>query len=144
MTDLFTQFDTRLDQAIDEIAQELASGSLTKMSLFDAMKRLYGGSSAEGRWAQRDAYDLLEAGMTRHLLGLSRPVRLDDITALSLLVEQLPTHTVRSEDQIRFQQFSTPADLHRAAPARRHRAGAECGTWCARGQPNDSQTAKPQ
>ena len=42
MTDLFTQFDTRLDQAFDEVALELAGGSLTKMSLFDAMKRLYG------------------------------------------------------------------------------------------------------
>ncbi len=111
MTDLFTPFDTRLDQVIDEVALEIAGGSLTKMTLFDAMKRLHGGSSAEGRWAQRDAYDLLEAGVTRHLLRLPRPVRLDDITALSLLVEQLPTHTVRSEDQIRFQQFSTPADL---------------------------------
>ncbi|WP_196490146.1 hypothetical protein, partial [Erythrobacter donghaensis] len=27
------------------------------------------------------------------------------------LIEALPTHTVRSEDQIRYQQFSTPADL---------------------------------
>lgn len=30
---------------------------------------------------------------------------------MSLLVEQVPTHTARSEDQIRFQQFSAPADL---------------------------------
>lgn len=95
MNDLFAQFDTRIDQAIDEVALELAGGSLTKMSLFDAMKRLYGGSSAEGRWAQRDAYDLLEAGMTRHLLRSPDPMRLDDITALSLLVEQLPSRARR-------------------------------------------------
>lgn len=49
MTDLFTPFDTRLDQVIDEVALEIAGGSLTKMTLFDAMKRLHGGSSAEGR-----------------------------------------------------------------------------------------------
>lgn len=89
MTDLFTQFDTRLDQAIDEVALELASGSLTKMTLFSVMKRLHGSGSAEGRWTQRDAYDLLEAGVTRHLLKSPCPVHLDDITALSLLVEEL-------------------------------------------------------
>lgn len=33
MTDLFTRFDARLDQAFDEVALELASGSLTKVSL---------------------------------------------------------------------------------------------------------------
>ena len=39
MTDLFTPFDSRLDQVIDEVALEIAGGSLTKMTLFDAMKR---------------------------------------------------------------------------------------------------------
>ncbi len=105
MTDLCTQFDTRLDQATYVVALELASGAPTKMSLCETLKRLYGGSSAEGRWAQCDADDFLEAGVTRHMLRSPGPVRLDDITALSLLVEQAPTHTVRSKDQIRFQRL---------------------------------------
>jgi predicted RNA methylase len=42
---------------------------------------------------------------------LNKPQMLHQISEISALIEALPTHTVRSEDQIRFQQFSTPADL---------------------------------
>ena len=74
------------------------------------MEELHGCTSANGTWTQRDAYDLLEAGLTLHLASLG-PIERADIPSISDLVESLPTQTVRSEDQIRFQQFSTPADL---------------------------------
>lgn len=76
------------------------------------MRELYGEGSANGAWSQRDAFDLLEAALTRHMAGLlSKPQMLTQISETSALIEALPTHTVRSEEQIRYQQFSTPADL---------------------------------
>lgn len=111
MTDLLTQFDTRLEHAIDEVAFKVAEGTLTKTLLFESMKRLHGSGSAQGQWVQRDAYDLLEAAVARQLLRSAGSLSLSDIASLSALVDQLPTHTVRSEEQIKFQQFSTPADL---------------------------------
>ena len=65
------------------------------------MTRLDRGSSGEGRRAQPYARDRLEAGMPRYLLRLPGPMRLSENTSSSLPVVQLPTHTVRSEDQIR-------------------------------------------
>ncbi|WP_063612712.1 strawberry notch-like NTP hydrolase domain-containing protein [Aurantiacibacter atlanticus] len=110
MTDLFEQSDHRLKGAIEEVAQNIAGSILSKKSLFAIMEQLHGCTSANGSWTQRDAYDLLEAGLALHLSARSTPL-LEDVPALSELVDSLPTHTVRSEDQIRFQQFSTPADL---------------------------------
>jgi hypothetical protein len=110
VTDLFEQSDDRLRAAITDVAQDIACGTLTKKYLFGAMETLHGCSSAQGVWTQRDAYDLLEAALTQHLRDAEKPT-LATIASLSRLVETLPTHTVRSEDQIRFQQFSTPADL---------------------------------
>ncbi|KAE8240739.1 hypothetical protein A4X03_0g8408, partial [Tilletia caries] len=83
-----------------------------KQRLFEGMRQLYGEGSANGTWSQRDAFDLLEAALTRHMAGLlSKPQILTQISEISALIEALPTHTVRSENQLRYQQFSTPADL---------------------------------
>ncbi len=111
MTDLFEQSTIRLATAIDTVATAIASGSISKKRLFKVMTSLYGGGTAEGLWSQRDAYDLLEAALSRHFQ--SAHAGPDDISIAKIgeLVERLPTHTVRSEDQIRYQQFSTPADL---------------------------------
>ncbi|WP_155647622.1 hypothetical protein, partial [Erythrobacter donghaensis] len=66
------------------------------------MRQLYGEGSANGTWSQRDAFDLLEAALTRHMAGmLNKPQMLHQISEISALIEALPTHTVRSEDQIR-------------------------------------------
>ncbi|MEE4539768.1 MAG: strawberry notch family protein [Erythrobacter sp.] len=111
MTDLFRQSSLRLDAAIDTIATAIAGGSLPKKQLLDTMSSLYGGGSAEGLWSQRDAYDLLEAGLSRHLRRAYIAPDSLSIKAISELVEALPTHTVRSENQMRYQQFSTPAAL---------------------------------
>ena len=99
MTDLFEQSDDRLRAAITDVAQDIACGTLTKKYLFGAMETLHGCSSAQGVWTQRDAYDLLEAALTQHLRDAEKPT-LATIASLSRLVETLPTHTVRSEDQI--------------------------------------------
>ena len=112
MTDLFEQSSQKLDAAITEIQHAIAAGLANKQRLFETMRQLYGEGSANGTWSQRDAFDLLEAALTRHMAGLlNKPQMLHQISEISALIEALPTHTVRSEDQIRYQQFSTPADL---------------------------------
>jgi hypothetical protein len=102
---------TSIDAAIGEVAAAIARGDLTKQRLFDIMRALHGDSAASGAWSQRNAFDLMEAGLTRHLIKHRASPRMDDIPAIAELVQRLPTHTVRSEEQIRYQQFSTPADL---------------------------------
>lgn len=67
MTDLFQQSSLRLDAAIDTVAAAIASNTLSKKQLFATMTSLYGGGAAEGLWSQRDGFDLLEAGLARHL-----------------------------------------------------------------------------
>jgi len=111
MTDTSLQPADHLDQKITELAAAISARTLTKQHLFDAMRALHGADAASGAWSQRDAFDLMEAGLTRHLIAECQAPALADIARISALVQQLPTHTVRSEDQIRFQQFSTPADL---------------------------------
>ena len=111
MTDLFEQSSMRLDTAINKIASAIADGGLSKKQLFDVMATLHGCGSAEGLWSQRGAYDLLEAALSRHLQRAHAGPDCQSISKLTGLIESLPTHTVRSEDQIRYQQFSTPADL---------------------------------
>ena len=110
VTDLFDITDARFDAAISTISDKIRDG-VSKADLFSAMTDLYGSGSAEGNWTQRDAYDLLEAALTRYLARSYRDPQLDDIEQITRITAALPTHTVRSEEQIRFQQFSTPAEL---------------------------------
>ena len=111
MTDLFDHLAARLDNAIECLASKISQGELDKPLLHETMRKLHGASSAEGAWTQRDAFELMEAALVRHLASLPKPRTLGDIAAFSRIVQALPTQTVRSETQIRYQQFSTPADL---------------------------------
>jgi len=95
------------------IAELLASQhAVTRRDLNLAMTATFGGSDAEGRWTQRDSFEMLEHALALHLAA--RPFSLTtlaDVSHASSLMERLPTQTVRSEEQIEFQQFSTPADI---------------------------------
>ncbi len=88
------------------------NGSLTRETLLWVMETAYGCSSAEGRWSLRDAYDMLELAQVLYLEGADLPTApLTCLAALTDLVAGLPTHTVRSEEQIALQQFSTPVPI---------------------------------
>lgn len=101
-------------------------GSLQRDTLLWVMEQAYGGSSADGRWSLRDAYDMLELAQVMHLAKADLPSAPNDcLAALTELVANLPTHTVRSEEQIELQQFSTPAPI------------AYLATLAARIAPND-------
>ena len=94
-------------------------------TLRDAMTRAFGATDAEGAWLWKDAYEAAEAAVVLFVQRYGRAMRkqtgagpdgprhmlamLDAVTALE------PSHTKRSEEQIRLQQFSTPLPLAYAA-----------------------------
>ncbi|MEO0030477.1 MAG: hypothetical protein RIS94_235 [Pseudomonadota bacterium] len=95
------------------IAVRIASGERTdRKSLNTMMNAVFGGSDADGRWSVRDAHAALEFGQvlwlhdTPTLKLSSDPVVAEGLFASATSL--LPTQTVRSEEQIQFQQFGTP------------------------------------
>ena len=90
-------------------------------TLRDAMTRAFGATDAEGAWLWKDAYEAAEAAVVLFVQRYGRAMRkqtgagpdgprhmlamLDAVAALE------PSHTKRSEEQIRLQQFSTPLPL---------------------------------
>lgn len=113
MTDLFHAADCADRAAARLILPLLEAGqSITRRMLNDAMLKGYGGSDADGRWTQRTSFEVLEHALTLHLRATRASLRsLTDVRSIANLVERLPTQTVRSEEQIAWQQFSTPADI---------------------------------
>src|SRR3546814_1723541 len=72
----------------------------------------FGGTDADGLGTQHDSFEILEHALTHHLQFGPYPLRsLADVGAACDLLDRLPTQTVRSEEQIEWQQFSTPVDL---------------------------------
>jgi hypothetical protein len=113
MTDLFDTALAAERRAATVLVESLQSGGpLTRSLLNAAMADGYGGSDADGLWTQRDSFEVLEHALA-HYLQL-RPYPLDalaDVGAACDLMDRLPTQTVRSEEQVEWQQFSTPVDL---------------------------------
>lgn len=99
--------------AAAKIAGLLEAGTpIARRDLNEAMTAAFGGSDADGRWTQRDSFEMLEHAVALHLA--SRPYQiasLADVHAASAVMQLLPTQTVRSEEQINLQQFSTPVDI---------------------------------
>lgn len=95
------------------IALALASGEpITRRALNGAMTAAFGGTDAEGRWTQRDSFEMLEHALALHVAKQPYPLAgLTGVTHAAALMERLPTQTVRSEEQIELQQFSTPIDI---------------------------------
>ncbi|WP_446741069.1 strawberry notch-like NTP hydrolase domain-containing protein [Sphingomonas sp. ACRSK] len=83
--------------------------------LRDLLASTTGRSAADGGWSMRHAYDALElaqvlwAGSAGAGMDISIPSAA--LEALIDLGRRLPTQTVRTEDQLAFQQFSTPAPI---------------------------------
>ena len=102
-----------------------AGRALDAATLRNAMTRAFGASDAEGAWVWKDAYEAAEAAVVMFVRRYGRAMRrnagagpdgsrrmlamLDAVAALE------PSHTKRSEEQVRLQQFSTPLPLAYAA-----------------------------
>ena len=99
--------------AAKAVADTIArNGSLQRDTLHWVMEQTYGASSADGHWSLRDAYDMLELAEVMYLAKADLPANpAACLAALTELVANLPTHTARSEEQIKLQQFSMPAPI---------------------------------
>ena len=99
--------------AAKAVADTIAGqGLLKRDTLLRVMEQAYGCSSADGRWSLRDVYDMLELAQVMHFASADLPADPGScLAALIALDGNLPTHTVRSEEQIELQQFSTPAPI---------------------------------
>jgi len=113
MSDLFDTATAAERRAATILVDQLRLvGPITRADLNAAMVEGYGGTDADGLWTQRDSFEILEHALAHYLQFGPYPLRsLDDAAAACDLLDRLPTQTVRSEDQIEWQQFSTPVDL---------------------------------
>ena len=102
-----------------------AGRALEAATLRDAMTEAFGASDAAGGWVWKDAYEAAEAAVALFVQRYGRGMRQtcgagpDGPRRMLAMLEAVaalePSHTRRSEEQIRLQQFSTPLPLAYAA-----------------------------
>ena len=102
-----------------------AGRALDASTLRDAMTAAFGASDAEGAWVWKDAYEAAEAALVLFLQRYGRAMRREAgagpegpaamLRMLETLAALEPSQTRRSEEQLRYQQFSTPLPLAYAA-----------------------------
>ena len=100
-----------------------AGRPLDAATLRDAMTEAFGASDAEGGWVWKDAYEAAEATIVIFMQRYGRGMRCNAgdggprrmLAMLEALAALEPSHTRRSEEQVRLQQFSTPLPLAYAA-----------------------------
>jgi len=109
--------------AVAEALQpDLAQGfQIDALRLRLEMERAFGGSDADGAWDWKLAYEAGEVALVLFLRKFGRALlaRTGSPSALLPILAKvaglLPTHTRRSEEMERFQQFSTPLPMGLAA-----------------------------
>ena len=100
-----------------------AGRALDAATLRDAMTEAFGATDAGGGWVWKDAYEAAEAAcvlfLQRYGRGMRRACAADGPRRMLAMLEAVaalePSHTRRSEEQVRLQQFSTPLPLAWAA-----------------------------
>ena len=125
-TSAYSDKPARLLAAARILLNTLQAGHrLSATVLRVALTRAFGGTDAEGGWIWKDAYDAAEAAVVLFIRRYGPAMRREagpgaqgPVTMLAML-ERLaalePSHTRRSEEQVRLQQFSTPLPLAYAA-----------------------------
>ena len=102
-----------------------AGRALDARTLREAMTQAFGASDADGAWLWKDAYEAAEAALVLFLQRYGRAMRREAgagpggpaamLRMLETLAALEPSQTRRSEDQLKYQQFSTPLPLAYAA-----------------------------
>ena len=101
-------------QSVAGVAQELTKSllenrTLTTRTIQALMNKHFLGTAAQGKWQWKDAYEAQEVALILYLRQKGLPENpLEELRRLELLC---PTHTRRSEEQLKLQQFSTPLPL---------------------------------
>lgn len=108
------QFAAHLTAAAECLSQQFQHEPdvLTRAAINVAMSEAFGSTSRDGIWTQRDSFQACEIALIMAMAATdlsSDPVlALDRLEAMEA---KLPTQTVRSEDQVALQHFSTPLAL---------------------------------
>ena len=102
-----------------------AGRPLDARTLREAMTRAFGASDADGAWLWKDSYEAAEAALVLFLQRYGRAMRREAgagpggpaamLRMLGTLAALEPSQTRRSEEQLKYQQFSTPLPLAYAA-----------------------------
>ena len=102
-----------------------AGRELDARTLREAMTAAFGASDADGAWLWKDSYETAEAALVLFLQRYGRAMRREAgagpggpaamLRMLETLAALEPSQTRRSEEQLRYQQFSTPLPLAYAA-----------------------------
>ncbi len=98
----------------DEIRAALHQGEMLGNNIvFNRLaEKHFQGTIAGGQFTSKDAYDALELGVNGYLMDSAKRLVEQDPRAslqeLRELLKKLPTQTNRTDEQIKFQQFSTP------------------------------------
>ncbi len=118
--------EAALLEAAKALLPVLAAGRpLDANVLRDTMTRAFGATDAQGAWLWKDAYEAAEAAVVLFLKRYGRAMRRragagpEGPAAMLAMLQKLsalePSHTKRSQEQVRLQQFSTPLGLAYAA-----------------------------
>ena len=115
---------SRILAVADALQPDLAQGyQIDALRLRLEMERAFGGSDADGAWDWKLAYEAGEVALVLFLRKFGRALlaRAGSPAALLPILTKvtglMPTHTRRSEEMERFQQFSTPLPMGLAALA---------------------------
>ena len=102
-----------------------AGRALDAATLREAMSVAFGANDAQGAWVWKDAYEAAEAALVLFVQRYGRAMRREagagpgGPAAMLALLETVaalePSQTRRSEEQLQYQQFSTPLPLAYAA-----------------------------
>jgi hypothetical protein len=113
---------SRILAVAEALQADLAQGfQIDALRLRLEMERAFGGSDADGAWDWKLAYEAGEVALVVFLRKFGRALlaRAGSPDALLPILAKvtglLPTHTRRSEEMERFQQFSTPLPMGLAA-----------------------------
>ena len=96
-----------------EVGRRLEAGQAIDNPTLDRLAaEAFGGTRGQGAYTPRDAYDTAEAAVARWVVGNGARLLAGDeqaaLAELRALTSLLPRQTDRTEEQIEFQQFSTP------------------------------------
>ena len=108
----------RLVAAANSLLQHFETGKpIDAKTLRTTMEDAFSASDTNGAWVWKDAYDAVEIAQIMMIARYGALMRKQAASPAQFLsmVERLsalaPSHTRRSEDSVRLQQFSTPLPL---------------------------------
>ncbi len=91
---------------------------LTSKDLYAIADTEFGGTQAQGGYDRKDAYDAMELAVNRYLLEIMPSYNsggvenaIDGLQRMEQVLSLLPTQSVRTEEQVEYQQFSTPPNI---------------------------------